>query len=83
MCWFAKKLPYHRDNPLRSPEAPKSVPGVLMFVVSANFIFKIPDPSGIGYAPITYIVACIVGIISFIVSGVVSVVMYLRSKKEK
>lgn len=54
-----------------------------MFFVSANVIFKVPDPSGIGYAPITYKVAWIVAIISFIVSGVVSVVMYLRSKKEK
>ena len=54
-----------------------------MFFISVNIIFKVPNPSGIGYAPITYIVACIVGIISFMVSGVVSVVMYLHSKKEK
>lgn len=54
-----------------------------MFFVSANVIFEVPDPSGIGYAPITYKVTWIVAILSFIVSGVVSVVMYLRSKKEK
>lgn len=57
--------------------------GILMFFVSANVIFEVPDPSGIGYAPITYKVTWIVAILSFIVSGVVSVVMYLRSKKEK
>lgn len=54
-----------------------------MFFVSANVIFKVPDPSGIGYAPITYKVAWIVAIISFIVSGIVFVVMYIRSKKGK
>lgn len=53
---------------------------VLMFFVSTNIIFRVPDPKG-GFAPITYMVASIVSFGTLITSGIISVVLYIRSKK--
>lgn len=54
---------------------------VLMFFVSVNIIFRVPNPNGIGLAQVTYKVAWMFAIGSFIISGIVSVFLYFRSKK--
>lgn len=56
---------------------------IVMFFVSANFFFKVPNPTGIGFDPITYKVAWMVAFGSLIISSGVSSLLFVRSKKGK
>lgn len=54
---------------------------VIIYFISINFLCKIPSPTGIGYAEITYqigmLISSVVGIVSFII------LMILNKPKEK
>ncbi len=55
---------------------------ILSYFVSISFIFKIPDPSGIGYTLETYLFAFIFAFGVLAVSSIVSAILYVGNKKK-
>lgn len=52
---------------------------MLSYFISTSFLFKIPDPSGIGYVPETYL---FVFILAMLVLGVSDILYVGRKRKE-
>ncbi len=55
---------------------------ILSYFISTSFIFKIPDPSGIGYAPETYYFALKLSIFVLGVSSIISTILYVGRKNK-
>lgn len=55
---------------------------VLAYFISISFIFKIPDPNGIGYVPETYYFAFKLSFGVLAVSSIISAILYVGSKKK-
>lgn len=53
---------------------------ILSYFISISFVFKIPDPSGIGYAPETYYFALKLSIFVLGISSIVSAILYVGRK---
>lgn len=56
---------------------------ILSYFISISFIFKIPDPSGVGYVPETYLFAFILAIFILGVSAIVSAILYVGKKRKE
>lgn len=56
--------------------------GILSFFISIKFVFSIPDPSGIGYVPITYIVAFKLSLFVLGISAIISYALCIVKKKK-
>ena len=55
---------------------------ILSYFISISFIFKIPDPSGIGYTPETYYFAFKLAFGMCAVSFIISAILYVGNKKK-
>lgn len=55
---------------------------ILSYFASISFIFKIPDPSGIGYTPETYYFAFKLAFGVCAVSFIISAILYVGNKKK-
>ncbi|MDE7062571.1 MAG: hypothetical protein K2O73_04920, partial [Lachnospiraceae bacterium] len=55
---------------------------MLSYFISTSFIFKIPDPSGIGYTPVTYYFALKLSIFVLGISSIVSAILYVGRKNK-
>ena len=55
---------------------------ILSYFISISFIFKIPDPSGVGYVPETYLFAFILAMFVLGVSAIVSAILYVGKKRK-
>lgn len=55
---------------------------ILSYFISTSFIFKIPDPSGIGYVPETYLFAFILAMFVLGVSAIISAILYVGRKRK-
>ena len=56
---------------------------ILSYLISISFIFRIPNPSGVEYAPETYLFAFILAMFILGVSAIVSAILYVgRERKE-
>lgn len=56
---------------------------ILSYFISIMFIFKIPDPSGVGYAVETYYFAFILSIIVLGISSIVSAILFIGNKRKE
>ena len=54
---------------------------IISYFISISFIFKIPDPSGVGYVPETYLFAFILAMFVLGVSAIVSAILYVGRKR--
>lgn len=54
---------------------------IFSYFISTSFIFKIPDPSGIGYSAETYYFALKLSIFVLGISSVVSAILYVGRKR--
>ena len=52
-------------------------------IISISFIFKIPDSSGVGYVPETYLFAFILAMFVLGVSAIVSAILYVGRKRKE
>lgn len=55
---------------------------ILSFFVSIMFVFRVPNPSGIGYANVTYIFAFKLSLFVLGVSAIISSILYIGKKKK-
>lgn len=55
---------------------------IISYFISISFIFKIPDPSGVGYVPETYLFAFILAMFVLGVSAIVSAILYVGRKRK-
>lgn len=55
---------------------------ILSFFISIMFVFKIPNPSGIGYATITYMFAFKLSMFVLGISAIVSAILFIGKKKK-
>lgn len=56
---------------------------MLSYFISISYLFKIPDPSGIGYVPETYLFAFILAMFVLGVSAIVSAILYVDRKRKE
>lgn len=56
---------------------------ILSYFISISFIFKIPDPSSVGYVPETYLFAFILAMFVLGVSAIVSAILYVGKKRKE
>ena len=56
---------------------------IISFLISVNFIFKVPNPSGIGYADITYYFGLKIALFTLVTSAIVSAILYVGRKNKK
>lgn len=56
---------------------------ILSYFISTAFIFKIPDPSGIGYTTETYYFAFKLSIFVLGVSSIVSAILFVGHKRKE
>ncbi len=56
---------------------------MLSYFISTSVLFKIPDPSGIGYVPETYLVAFIVALFVLGISAIISAILYVGRKRKE
>lgn len=54
---------------------------ILLFFISIMFIFKIPNPNGVGYATITYMFAFKLSMFVLGVSSIISAILYIGKIK--
>ena len=55
---------------------------ILSFFISIMFVFRIPNPSGIGYTSTTYIFAFWLSLLVLCISAIISSVLYISKKKK-
>lgn len=55
---------------------------ILSFFISIMFVFRVPNPSGIGYANVTYIFAFKLSLFILGVSAIISSILYIGKKKK-
>lgn len=55
---------------------------MLSFFLSIMFVFRVPNPSGIGYANVTYIFAFKLSLFILGVSAIISSILYIGKKKK-
>jgi len=55
---------------------------ILSFFVSIMFVFRVPNPSGIGYANVTYIFGFKLSLFVLGVSAIISSILYIGKKKK-
>ena len=56
---------------------------ILSYFISTTFIFKIPDPSGVGYTAETYYFALKLSIFVLGISSVVSAILFVGRKRKE
>lgn len=56
---------------------------ILSYFISISFIFKIPDPSGVGYVSKTYLFAFILAMFILGVSAIISAILYVGRKRKE
>lgn len=56
---------------------------ILSYFISTSFIFKIPDPSGVGYTAETYYFALKLSIFVLGISSIVSAILYIGHKRKE
>ena len=55
---------------------------ILSFIISIMFVFRIPNPSGVGYATVTYVFAFKLLLFVLGVSAIISSILYIGKKKK-
>lgn len=55
---------------------------ILSFFVSIMFVFRIPNPSGIGYTTTTYMFAFKLSLFVLGISAIISSILYIGKKKK-
>ena len=55
---------------------------ILSFFISIMFVFRIPNPSGVGYATVTYVFAFKLSLFVLGVSAIISSILYIGKKKK-
>ena len=56
---------------------------ILSYFISTTFIFKIPDPSGVGYTAETYYFSLKLSIFVLGISSVVSAILFVGRKRKE
>ena len=56
---------------------------ILSYFISTTFIFKIPDPSGVGYTAETYYFALKLSIFVLSISSIVSAILFVGHKRKE
>lgn len=59
-----------------------TVLSIVSYFVSINFIFKVPNPTGIGFADVTYMFGFKVAMSVLGVSSIVSAILYIGRKNQ-
>ena len=54
----------------------------LSFFISIMFVFRVPNPSGIGYASIAYMFAFKLSLLVLGISAIISSILYVGKKKK-
>ncbi len=55
---------------------------ILSFFISIMFVFRIPNPSGIGYTPITYMFAFKLSLFVLGISAIISCILFVGKKNK-
>ena len=55
---------------------------ILSFFISIMFVFRIPNPSGVGYTTVTYVFAFKLSLFVLGVSAIISSILYIGKKKK-